>query len=148
MADDLTAALEHARKAHANAVRLEAAGKMEGALVSYAVASGFVPRLLAAVDAALEHHERVPLYGNASTEVEPGACPHDPDSGLHFEADDGSGEWLCEGKPEGAVCSTCVDGEGGERLPWPCDEYAAILAALTGRTVADVLYDLKGESGG
>jgi hypothetical protein len=94
-------------------------------------------RLLAAVEAALGFHERVNLYGNAATEGEPGNCPHHPDSPLHFEDGDGSGEWLCEGKPEGAVCSTCVDGEGGERIDWPCSEYAAILAALTGKATDD-----------
>jgi hypothetical protein len=117
--------------------------------VADAIASGLVPSLdarqayaagalhgcalkaFAAVDAALRHHQRAPLYGNASTEGEPGTCPHHPDSDLHFEADDGSGEWLCEGKPEGAVCS-CAESADGERIPWPCDEVAAILAALTG----------------
>jgi hypothetical protein len=89
-------------------------------------------RMSRALGAALKFHQRVPLYGNASTEGEPGACPHDPDSGLHFEDGAGSGEWLCEGRPEGAVCSACVDGEGGERLDWPCPEYTAILTALTG----------------
>jgi len=89
-----------------------------------------VSRLLAAVDAALSHHERIPLYGNAATESEPGNCPHDPDSHLHFEPTDEPGEWLCEGKPEGVVCSTCIDGEGGERLDWPCPEYLAIARAL------------------
>jgi len=88
-----------------------------------------------AVEAVLKFHERVPLYGNAATEEESDACPHDPDSGLHFES--GDGDWLCEGRPEGAVCSTCVDGEGGERVEWPCDEYLAILAALTGEGKAD-----------
>ena len=90
-------------------------------------------KALAGVEAALGHHERVGLYGNASTEGEPGNCPHDPDSDLHFEDPDGSGEWLCEGRPEGAVCSSCVDGEGGERVDWPCREYEAILKALTGK---------------
>lgn len=91
------------------------------------------PLLLAAVEAAAKFHQRLPLYGTAATEEKPGACPHDPDSDLHFEDGNEPGEWLCEGKPEGAVCSTCVDGEGGERLEWPCLEYEAILAALTGR---------------
>lgn len=95
-----------------------------------------VRRLLAAVDAALSHHKRYPLYGNAATEGEPGNCPHHPDSDLHFEADDGSGEWLCEGRPEGAVCESCIDGEGGERLEWPCAEYENIIAALTGKEKA------------
>lgn len=89
-------------------------------------------RLAAAVETALKFHERVPLYGNAATDDKPDACPHDPDSPLHFEADDGSGEWLCEGRPEGAVCSTCIDGEGGGRVEWPCPEYEAIRKELTG----------------
>jgi hypothetical protein len=93
--------------------------------------AGCVPRLLAVADAALKHHRREPLYGNAATEGEPDACPHDPDSSLHFEAGDG-GEWLCEGKPEGAVCESCTDGEGGERVDWPCQEYRDIKAALLG----------------
>lgn len=88
-----------------------------------------VPRLLAAVEAALKFHQPVPLYGNAATEDEPGACPHDPDAGCHFESDDG--EWLCELKREGTVCS-CTENAGGERIPWPCDEVADILAALAG----------------
>ena len=102
------------------------------AVVETDVAEGDVRRLLKALEAALGNHRREPLYGNAATDDEPGACPHDPDSPLHFEAGDGSGEWLCEGKPEGAVCETCIDGEGGERTDWPCPEYEAILAALTG----------------
>jgi len=89
-------------------------------------------KALAGIDAALGHHQPEHLYGNAATEGEPGACPHDPDSALHFEAADGSGEWLCEGKPEGVVCS-CTESSDGERVPYPCDEVAGILAALTGK---------------
>jgi hypothetical protein len=85
-------------------------------------------RVLAATEAALRHHHRTSLYGNAATDDEPGACPHDPDSPLHFEGD---GEWLCEGKPEGAVCSACT--EDGLPVAWPCPEYSAIAAALTGK---------------
>jgi hypothetical protein len=100
--------------------------------------AGVALKALSAVEAALKHHERVPLYGNASTEAEPGNCPHDPDDeNWHFEPAAGPGEWLCEGKPEGAVCSTCIDGEGGERTEWPCPEYEGILAALTGKDKAD-----------
>lgn len=108
------------------------------------LADKIAPALLAAVDAALSHHRRVPLYGNASTEDEPDACPHDPDSDLHF--DDGNGEWLCEGKPEGAVCS-CTESPDGEQLPYPCDEVTDILAALTGETPADALARLRGALG-
>lgn len=89
MADDeIAAALVPTVKAHANAVRLEEAGNMSAALVSYAVAAKGIPRLLAAVEKALEHHRRLPLYGNAATEGEPGNCPHHPDSDLHFEDSD------------------------------------------------------------
>jgi hypothetical protein len=101
------------------------------------VLHGELLKALTALDQVPKIHQRVPLYGNAATEEEPGACPHHPDSDLHFEDGDGSGEWLCEGKPEGAVCSTCIDGEGGERAEWPCGEYEAILAALTGKEAPD-----------
>ena len=109
--------------------------------------AGDVPRLLAAVEAALSYHQRVPLYGNASTDGEPGNCPHDPDDGLHFEYVDEPGEWLCQGSPEGAVCASCTVDAAGERAPWPCDEYAALLGALTGRSAADVLAALTGKGG-
>lgn len=104
---------------------------------SLGIAAGVASTTMDAVEVALSFHERVNLYGNASTEGEPGNCPHHPDSDLHFEDGDGSGEWLCEGKPEGAVCSSCVDGEGGERVDWPCPEYSAILSALTGKAADD-----------
>jgi hypothetical protein len=122
VADDLSAALAEIRERHRN---------IDCAAAAY-LSAGDVPRLLALAGAALKHHRPEPLYGNASTEGEPGACPHDPDSPLHFEADDGSGEWLCEGRPEGVVCS-CTESADGEQVPWPCDEVADILAALTGK---------------
>jgi hypothetical protein len=104
---------------------------------SLGIAAGVASTTMDAVEVALSFHERVNLYGNASTEGEPGNCPHHPDSDLHFEDGDGSGEWLCEGRAEGAVCSSCVDGEGGERVDWPCPEYSAILSALTGKAADD-----------
>jgi hypothetical protein len=85
-------------------------------------------RMLRTLEAALKFHQREPLYGNAATEEAPGNCPHHPDSPLHFEGDS---EWLCEGKPEGAVCSACT--EDGLPVEWPCPEYKAILAELTGK---------------
>jgi hypothetical protein len=133
MADDILAA-ELAAIRERNEGRIKAMLYTERT-VKHHVAEGDVRRLLAALHKALSFHRRVPLYGNAATEEELGACPHDPDSGLHFES--GDGDWLCEGKPEGSVCSTCVDGEGGERVEWPCGEYLAILAALTGEGKAD-----------
>jgi hypothetical protein len=123
------------RLAQLRADLLAAAADADGATITtvlfrlgMALAVGAVG--MKATEAALSFHERVGLYGNAATEGEPGNCPHHPDSDLHFEDGDGSGEWLCEGRPEGAVCSTCVDGEGGERIDWPCPEYEAIAGAL------------------
>lgn len=136
MADDkLTAKLGDAREAIAAMPREFGVLPLNEARASFAAGAlwGIAEQLLAGVEAALNHHERVNLYGNAATEDEPGNCPHHTDSDLHFEDGDGSGEWLCEGRPEGAVCSSCVDGEGGERVDWPCPEYQAILTALTGK---------------
>ena len=91
-----------------------------------------VPRLLGAVEAALKFHERHPLYGNASTDDEPGACPHDPDAPEHFEDADEPGKWLCLAKFEADACSGCTGTPDGEYADWPCPEYEAILAALKG----------------
>jgi len=139
MADDLSAALAEIRAQLEAAARAFPAGGIDPAQASFAAGTlhGNALKALAGVEAAMSFHRRVPLYGNASTGDEPDACPHHPDSGLHFEDCDGSGEWLCEGKPEGAVCESCTDGEGGERAEWPCGEYTAILAALTGKGNAD-----------
>jgi hypothetical protein len=133
--DPLPAALAGIRAELEAAALAFPAGGLDPARAALAAGTlhGNALKALAAVDAARSFHERVPLYGNAATGEKPGNCPHDPDAACHFEADDGSGEWLCEGRPEGAVCSTCVDGEGGDRADWQCTEYAAILAALTGK---------------
>jgi len=134
MADDELAA--ELVKIEGSILQAEQAGmgrNLERTIYTHGLVTGTARRLSRAVEAALGFHERVGLYGNASTEEEPGNCPHHPDSDLHFEDADGSGEWLCEGRPEGAVCSSCVDGEGGERIDWPCPEYEAILKALTGK---------------
>ena len=98
------------RLAQLRADLLAAAADADGATITtvlfrLGMALGVADTAMKAVDAALGFHERVGLYGNASTEEEPGNCPHDPDSRLHFEDGDGSGEWLCEGRPEGAVRS-------------------------------------------
>jgi hypothetical protein len=131
MADDeLSAALAEIRECQRQAVTEIAPEELAPDGVTE-LAETYAPRLLAALDAALRFHERTALYGNAATDDEPGACPHHPDSPLHFEDGDGSGEWLCEGKPEGAACSTCT--EDGLPVAFPCAEYSAILAALTGK---------------
>lgn len=98
--------------------------------------SAYVPLLANAVEAALERHQRFPLYERVHDHKGNVICGHgeDYDGDRHFEGDDG--EWLCADKPTGAVCETCVDGEGGERVDWPCPEYEAILAALTGKATA------------
>jgi hypothetical protein len=128
------------RLAQLRADLLTAAADADGATITtvlfrLGLALGVADTAMKAVEAVLGFHERVGLYGNAATEGEPGNCPHHPDSDLHFEDGDGSGEWLCEGRPEGAVCSSCTDADGadGEHADWPCAEYEAILAALTGK---------------
>ena len=128
----LSEAARGARKGYAPCFGEEEIDAADNAVTALDLARGC---LLAAVEAALGHHKRVPLYGNAATGDEPGACPHDPDSPLHFEDGDGSGEWLCEGKPEGAACSSCT--EDGLPAGWPCPEYSAIAAALTGKKADD-----------
>jgi len=127
--DDLAAALAEIRER--NEWRIEKAGLTGAGAASFP--EGHVRLLLGALDAALKHHQRVPLFGGASTPEKPDACPHDPerDWDCHFEDPD-SGEWLCEETTAGAVCS-CTERPDGELLPWPCDEVAAILAALTGK---------------
>lgn len=113
---------------------LEAAGppapSLEVMTYRCGLAAGAGHAMMQALEAALSFHERAGLYGNASTEEEPGNCPHDPDSGLHFEDAGEPGEWLCQGKPEGARCSGCGESPDGEYVPWPCEEYQAIAAAL------------------
>jgi hypothetical protein len=131
--DDTVAALAEIRDRNEGRIRFYAYTECT---VEHDAAEGDVRRLLAALDAALKHHQRTPLYGDASTLENPGACPHDPeqDRDCHFESNDG--EWLCGGQPEGFACS-CTQLPDGERIPYPCDEVAAILAALTGKEASD-----------
>jgi hypothetical protein len=133
MADDALKAALDERRALLAAAALPDTTSVSRITVEFrlGLAIGAAHAFDAALRAALKFHERVNLYGNASTEDEPGNCPHHPDSPLHFEDGDGSGEWLCEGKPEGAVCPACT--EDGLPVEWPCPEYEAILAALTGK---------------
>jgi hypothetical protein len=134
--DKLAAALSAKREALAAAWSVLDWSSSRTLAPALGVAAGIACMALDALEAALKFHQCAGLCGLAATEDEPDACPHDPDSPLHFEDGDGSGEWLCEGRPEGAVCSTCVDGEGGGRTDWPCPECAAILAALTGKAAS------------
>lgn len=136
MADEARATVARLREEMIEAANVIVPGLDPRRALAAGALHGHALKLAGGLEAALRCHERVGLYGNAATEDEPGACPHDPDSDLHFEDGDGSGEWLCEEKLEAAVCSSCVDGEGGERLDWPCPEYEAILAALTGKATA------------
>ena len=136
MADEAAAVLETLREAVETAAGALLPGLDLERLLAAETLHVAALKGLAAAEAALKCHERYPLYGNAATEEEPGNCPHDPDSGLHFEADDGSGEWLCEGSPEGAICRAHPDADGP--VDWPCWEYAAVLAALTGKGEAEM----------
>lgn len=73
-------------------------------------------------------HYPLPLCGPASEEDNPGACPHDPelDWDEHFEADNGT--WCCTSNALGTECRCGAD--------WACEEYEAVLAALTGEEKA------------
>jgi hypothetical protein len=95
-----------------------------------------VPRLLAAVGAALEHHQPVQLHGMVTNYSGVPVCGHgqDYDGDQHFEADDGL--WYCKSVSTVVICSGCL-GDGGDGVIFPCGEYEAILAALTGKGKAD-----------
>ncbi|HEY2090150.1 MAG TPA: hypothetical protein VGH54_29530 [Mycobacterium sp.] len=97
-------------------------------------------RLLLAAEVVSHVHGEDILYGLASDEDHPGACPHDPqrDWDQHFEAD--SGEWCCTDLPSGSECHCGAD--------WPCEEYAAVLGALTGQGTTTVLAVLKEKTSG
>jgi hypothetical protein len=115
-----------------------------------AIASGLVPSLDArqafaagalhsctlkafgAAEAALKFHLPVQLHGMAEDFKGNVTCGHGPDydGDEHYEGDDGL--WYCKGKPTVVICSTCL-GDGGDGAIFPCDEYKAILAALTGK---------------
>jgi hypothetical protein len=129
--DKLTAALAENRDALAAAWSVLGRTPPRTLAPSLGISAGIASMALDALDTALKFHQRVPLYGNAATDDEPGACPHDPDDACHFEDADEPGEWLCRGKPEGAVCPSCT--EDGLPVAFPCPEYSAILTALTGR---------------
>jgi hypothetical protein len=92
MADDLAAPLaeieERARLA-------KAWGLLKPRVVAESALD--VPRLLAALEAVLELHQRIP---------------------------DQRG--IADGPPRPPICSGC-------RIAWPCQEYEAITAALTGK---------------
>jgi hypothetical protein len=82
-------------------------------------------RLFAVAVTVHAMHYPLPICGPASEDDNPGACPHDPESDWdeHFEADDGT--WCCTSNALGTECRC------GE--PWKCEEYEAILTALTGK---------------
>ncbi len=93
-----------------------------------------VPRLLAAVEAALEHHKPVQIYGTVEDYRGKVTCGHDEgdDRDLHFEADDGL--WYCTSRPTVRVCSSCCDESDADlRAAWPCPTYAGIARELTGK---------------
>jgi hypothetical protein len=93
-----------------------------------------VPRLLKAVEAALEHHQPVQLYGTVEDYRGKITCGHDADydGDAHFEGDDGV--WYCKGKPTVAVCSSCCDeGNADLRAQWRCPTYRDIARELTGK---------------
>lgn len=95
-----------------------------------------VPRLLKALEKALSFHQPCQLHELAFNPNGTPRCGHDPDTDpdAHYEGDDG--EWYCESLPDGVACSGCPESPDGEYSDWPCDEYKAILAALTGKEVS------------
>lgn len=128
MADNpMSAALAEIRERHRD---------IDCAAVAY-LSAGDIPRLLSAVEAALKFHQPRQLYERAFDPKGNPRCGHstetDPD--VHYEGDDG--EWYCVDLPGGVACSGCAESPDGEYAEWPCDEYTAILAALTGTGKAD-----------
>jgi hypothetical protein len=92
-----------------------------------------VPRLLAAVDAVLEHHRPVQLYDRVEDYRGKITCGHDRDydGDLHYEGDDGL--WYCRTRPTVTVCACCSDEADADlRAEWPCPTYAGIARELTG----------------
>jgi hypothetical protein len=128
VADDLPAALEEIRGRYVKATM--------DAPLTFRVSAGDVPRLLAALEAALEHHQPVQLHGMVTNYRGVPVCGHDQeyDGDQHYEGDDGL--WYCKSAPTVVICSTCR-GDGGDGVIFPCGEYEAILAALTGRASDD-----------
>lgn len=98
-----------------------------------------VPRLVKALEAALNHHQPEQLYAMVEDFKGKVVCPHSPgyDGDLHFEADDG--EWHCKALPTVVVCSSCADGSASDlREQWPCPTYTDITSALTGKAATVV----------
>lgn len=98
-----------------------------------------VPRLVAALEAALNYHQPEQLYAMVEDFKGKVVCPHSPDyeGDLHFEADDG--EWHCKALPTVVVCSSCADGSASDlREQWPCPTYTDITSALTGKAATVV----------
>jgi hypothetical protein len=94
---------------------------------------GKVPRLLKAVEAALKFHEPRQLHELAFDPRGNPRCGHDPESDpdAHYEGDDGL--WYCESLPGDVVCTTYSEEGTWAWVTFPCPEYTAILAALTGK---------------
>jgi hypothetical protein len=126
----LSAALEEIRKRNEDRIRFY---RLTEYTVEHDVAEGDVRRLLKALEAALKHHQPVQLHELAFDPRGNPRCTHDPDTDPdeHYEGDDG--EWYCKSLPAGTACSGCPGSPDGEYADWPCPEYEAILAALTGK---------------
>ena len=95
-----------------------------------------VPRLLAAVEAALKLHVPQRLYAlsvMARDQQEPPRvwCGHtldETDNDRHSIADDDS--IICLDKHEATVCAECWEEGGDEQVEWPCPTYRDITAEL------------------
>lgn len=90
-------------------------------------------RFAAAIAIVLERHQPRHVYGFAGNpdRGQPCDCGHAATAGCHFRPDGGA--WRCLCKPEGIVCGTCTDPEGGTLADWPCPEYTDVRNALAGQ---------------
>jgi hypothetical protein len=97
-----------------------------------------VPRLLAAVEAALGKHRPVQTYQMAVLYAAPtySMCGHPLDMedwDKHHERADDRGAYKCLDKPLGIACSSCHENDhSNDPARWPCPEYQAISSALLG----------------
>lgn len=136
MADDAAATLARLREEMTEAANVLLPSLDPRQAYAAGALGGITLKALAAAEAALSRHRPVQLYGVTECFNGSPGCDHGPDydGDAHFEGDDGL--WRCRDKPAVAICPACLN-EDAEGVIFPCDEYKAILAALTGREVPD-----------
>ncbi|GAA1450404.1 hypothetical protein ACFP47_10260 [Nesterenkonia lacusekhoensis] len=91
-----------------------------------------VPRLVAAVEAVLKEHRKVPLYGHEDD------CTNTDEEHReeHIQSDDDAGEFYCHELVEDWTCGECADMQDAASLAgppeWPCPTVRALTNELTG----------------